>query len=149
MKRSFIQVHHSMKLYYSYQGKKHSKTIHRDTVVETDEACTIKIRVYDDDFINKTQMIWFVLKYIMIGVFCIFIDSLHQNMKSFCFTDNVLCLQDEKIIDLSVDQNGALILEHDNTIYHARLIRSLLTVGSVIFFAFLIFLIGFIIHHLN
>lgn len=147
MKRSFINVSHKMKISYLYQGKKKKKTIDKDTTILMDLNCKIKIRIFDDDFFDFLQIIFYILKYIIIGVFCLFIDSVHRNMKSFCFTDNELQLENEEIIvDCSIDEQGALLLEASKAVYYSGIIKGILMIGSVLFFVGIVFLIGLLIH---
>lgn len=146
MKRTFINVSHKMKISYLYQGKKKKKTIDKDTTILMESNCRIKIRIYDDDFFDFLQIIFYILKYIIIGVFCLFIDSIHRNMKSFCFTDNELQLENEEIIDCSIDEQGALLLETTKVFYYSRIIKGILMVGSLLFFVGIVFLIGLLIH---
>ena len=142
MKVSLIHVSHKMKVSYVYQNKKQNKIITKDSILKMDDASQINIRIYDEDFEDGFSIFLFFLKYIFIGMFCLFINSLHSSMKSFCYTDNIIDVCEE--VDCSCDDNGVLSnsIETKN---HFVLFRTFLTIGSILFFIVLIFLVGWII----
>lgn len=143
-----VNIHRSnkiLKVKYLSKGEKHKEIIDNDRTLDIDENSIFTIIEYDVNFDNKTKIILYSIKMILISIFLMIIDSFGdiQKNKSFYYKKyKFTCTSNCNINGDQLDEENYIKKKNAESFLNTFfLILSLIVFGIVIFF------IGFIIYN--